>query len=192
MARCNEPSGTDGGCMGPGYLLSSGEAEGEQVYQYFGAWPHSHGNTDPQGRNDTAIVRHVSRRDGWVSADGDYAGLSGFGNDTTRQPSVTTVPLPVPCCGDSSAAQLWLNMKTSVVGFIAVELRCAGGTVCQGYTLERASRIRGNFIARPAGWGDPGVPGDFTNGLKVLEGEAVSVHLVLPDAEVYSVSLVCD
>lgn len=25
--------------MGPGYLLSSGEAEGEQVYQYFGAWP---------------------------------------------------------------------------------------------------------------------------------------------------------
>ena len=73
-----------------------------------------------------------------------------------------------------------------------MELRCAGGTVCQGYTLERASRIRGNFIARPAGWGGPGVPGDFTNGLKALEGEAVSVHLVLPDAEVYSVSLVCD
>ena len=49
-------SGTNGGFMGPGYLLSTGEGEGEQVYQYFGAWPNSHGDLNAPGRNNTAIV----------------------------------------------------------------------------------------------------------------------------------------
>ena len=227
-------SGTNGGFMGPGYLLSTGEAEGEQVYQYFGAWPHSHGDLKSPGQNNSAIVcvtqlasgtesdcpsddlalielharvcfehnrRYTSRRDGFVSVDGDYAGLQGFGNDTSHMPTVTTIPLAVPPCAGHTAAQLQLNLKSSVVGFVAAELRCAGGgggnraspvaSVCKGYSLERASRIRGNFIAKPAGWGDPGVPGDFTDTLKPLEGQMVSVHLVLPDTELYSIAFVC-
>ena len=51
-----DSSGTNGGFMGPGYLLSTGEAEGEQVYQYFGAWPHSHGDLMAPGQNNSAIV----------------------------------------------------------------------------------------------------------------------------------------
>ena len=145
--------------------------------------------------------RYSSRRDGWVSIDGDYAGLQGFGNDTSHMPSVTTVPLPVPECGSQAAAQLRLNVKTSVVGFVAAELRCAGKGkastfgatgACEAYSLARASRIRGNFISKPAGWGDPGEPGDFTDSLKPLEGKAVSVHLVMPDAELYSLSFACE
>ena len=76
-------------------------------------------------------------------------------------------------------------------GFVAAELRCGGAPCLGGYTIERASRIKGNFISRPAGWGDPGLPGDFRLDLKPLEGEHVAVHLVLPDAELYSVAFVC-
>jgi hypothetical protein len=128
----------------------------------------------------------------FVSVDGDYVGLSGFGNQTEQQPFLTTVPLPVPhCAGAGVAAQLRLNAKTSVVGFVAAELRCGGAPCLGGYTIERASRIKGNFISKPAGWGDPGLPGDFRLDLKPLEGEHVAVHLVLPDAELYSVAFVC-
>ena len=134
-----------------------------------------------------------------MSVDGDYAGLHGFGNDTSHMPSITTVALPVPQCAGHTGAQLQLNMKSSVVGFIAVELRCAVGgegtlsvgSLCDSYSLKRASRIRGNFIAKPAGWGDPGVPGVFTDSLKPLEGQMISVHLVMPDTEIYSLSFVC-
>lgn len=179
--------------MGPGYLLSTGAGEGEQVYQYFGAWPHSHGDIAAPGRNNTAIVRYTSRRDGWVSVDGDYTGLEGFGNDTSRMPCITTNPLTVPKCENRWVAQLRLNVKTSVVGFSAAELRCPTDQshLCAAYSLERASRIRGNFISKKVGWGDPGVPGDFTDSLKPLEGQMVSVHLVIPDAELYSLSFVC-
>ena len=200
--------------MGPGYLLSEGAGQGEEVYQYFGAWPHSHGDTDAQGRANTAIVRYTSRRDGWVSASGDYAGLGGFGNATAGQPSLTTVPLAVPRCGAGQAAALRLNILSSVVGYVAVELRC-GEAACPGYDLGRSSRLRGNFIAKPAGWGDPAIGGDFVDTLKPLEGSAwphspppsllwdecrdrvrvraeeVSVHLVMPDAEVFSLTLLC-
>ena len=96
-------------------------------------------------------------------------------------------------------AKLQLNMKSSVVEFMAAELRCACedestssvGSVCSSYSLDWASRIRGNFIAKPAGWSDPGVPGDFTDSLKPLEGQIVSVHLVMPATELYSLSFAC-
>lgn len=186
-------SGTNGGFMGAGYLLSDSQfGEGEEIYLYMGAWPHSHGDLDHPGQNNTALVRYSLRRDGFVSVDGDYAGLSGFGNDTAQQPFLTTVPLPVPSCtGHGQHARLLLNVKTSVVGFVAAELRCDRVVCPGGFGIERATRIKGNFISKSAGWGDPGVVGDFRRDLKELEGKDVAVHLVLPDAEVYSLKFEC-
>jgi len=122
----------------------------EQLWQYVAAAPWTHaGYTIAKGSfgHNSAVQRLVSRRDGFVSADGDYTagiGLSRGGANLSNAaalgqllPSITTVPLAVPSCSSSSSSsssgdgdgdvELRLNVVTSVAGFAAVELRDTTG-----------------------------------------------------------------
>jgi hypothetical protein len=132
----------------------------EQLWQYVAAAPWTHAGytiAKDSFRYNSAVQRLVSRRDGFVSADGDYTtgvGLSHGGarlNDTAMLgqllPSVTTVPLAVPSCSilhpsgrHDGDLELRLNVVTSVAGFVAVELRAMGQQQLQE-TLAAGSAI---------------------------------------------------
>ena len=150
---------------------------------------------------NTAIQRLVSRRDGFVSADGDYTvgiSLSRGGADLSSQavreqlPYITTGPLRIPSTACTSAdehIELRLNVLTSVAGFAAVELRSDGSTgeaAIKGFELENNAPIKGNFISRAAEW----LPHNHRS-LDALAGQEVRVHVVLAAAQLYSLEFAC-
>ena len=192
--------------LGHGYLTSPGAARGsyqgvgagEQLWQYVAALPFTHAGytiAKHSFRSNSAIQRLVSRRDGFVSADGDYTagiGLSDGGANLTctavrdQLPSITTVPLRIPTCsGHADRIELRLNVVTSVAGFAAVELRGADAPLA-GFELEIAVPIKGNFVSRAAEWGE-----NNNRSLTALAGRKVRVHAVLAAAQLFAIEFTC-
>mgnify|MGYP003337283100 CR=1 FL=1 len=144
----------------------------------------------------------VSRRDGFVSVDGDYTlgiGLSRGGANLSAQavreqlPYIMTTPLRVPstpCTGVNGRVELRLNVVTSVAGFAAVELLHGGAggdnAPIKGFELENASPIKGNFISRAAEWSPQNL-----RSLDALAGHEVRVRVVLAAAQLYSLEFTC-
>eukprot|EP01048_Picozoa_sp_COSAG05_P003791 COSAG05_NODE_183_length_14758_cov_90.142506_3_plen_613_part_00 len=198
--------------LGHGYLTSpkpalgayQGVSGGEQVWQYVSASPFTHaGYTIGKDsfRSNSAIQRLILRRDGFVSVDGDYTigidASNGGANLSAKVvkslPSITTVPLPIPvACQDGHIIELHLNVKTSVAGFVAVELRgvdtarVGGGTPVHGFELANAIPVKGNFISRAVEW-----TAAHHRSLNALAGTRVQLHVVLAAAQLYSIEFAC-
>ena len=105
-------------------------------------------------------------------------------------PSFVTVPLLVPTCPPPGFPRLLVNALTSVVGYVAIELRGADSPdPLPSFTFDLSTRIKGNYIARAASWRQEG--GHFTQSLAGLAGKSVRVAARIPGAKVFSLTLEC-
>ena len=105
-------------------------------------------------------------------------------------PSFVTVPLSVPICPAPGFPRLLVNALTSVVGYVAIELRGADSPdPLPSFTFDLSTRIKGNYIARAASWRQEG--GHFTQSLAGLAGKSVRVAARIPGAKVFSLTLEC-
>jgi hypothetical protein len=110
-----------------------------------------------------AITRVVLRRDGFISVRGDYAG----GQFTT--------PL-VRFQGN----QLVLNVNTSAVGTVQVEILDELGNPIPGFRLQDCDRIHTtNEVNRPVTW-------NRQSDVSRLTGQPVRIRFVLFDADLYA------
>jgi len=104
-------------------------------------------------------------------------------------PSFVTVPLLVPTCPPPGFPRLLVNALTSVVGYVAIELRGDSPDPLPSFTFDLSTRIKGNYIARAASWRQEG--GHFTQSLAGLAGKSVRVAARIPGAKVFSLTLEC-
>ena len=104
-------------------------------------------------------------------------------------PLFVTVPLLVPTCPPPGFPRLLVNALTSVVGYVAVELRGDSPDPLPSFTFDLSTRIKGNYIARAASWRQE--TGHFTQSLAGLAGESVRVAGLIPGAKVFSLTLEC-
>ena len=79
--------------------------------------------------------------------------------------------------------ELHVNMETSVVGFVAIEV-LQDGRVLDGFS--RPDRLKGSAIGAVASW-DEGA----TASLSALAGSAVSFRVTMADSKLYSLRLAC-
>ena len=147
-----------------------------------------------------------------------FATTDTTGANTTADglPTFTTTPVRVPMLGAGCRdIELRINTITSVAGFVAVELRTADGRALPGYGLASSNQIKGNFIGtepqsscrsvptpmvgltaplwgagRAASWGDPAGK-TFKRSLRTFAGQALTMRVVLPAAELYSLTFQC-
>jgi hypothetical protein len=108
------------------------------------------------------LRRGAMRLDGFVSVNAGYSG----GEFTTR---------PLTFAGK----RLTLNLSTSAVGSVRVEIQDAGGAAVPGYALDDCPEIWGDEIARVVAWKS----GTDVSG---LAGRPVRLRFVMKDADVYA------
>lgn len=114
-----------------------------------------------QGKS-CALRRYTMRIDGFVSAHAPFTG----GELITK---------PIRFNGN----RLLLNLATSVVGSVRVEIQDPQAEPIPGFTLGDSEAIYGDEIARPATWrGNPDV--------SALAGKAVRLRFELKDADLYA------
>ena len=90
-------------------------------------------------------------------------------------PQLVTVSLRVP-----TGSRLYLNVKTSNVGFAVVELRGINGTPLPGLALGDSDPIRGNSLAAGASWGNG------TRRALHVPAQAAAVVVAMADAQLFS------
>jgi hypothetical protein len=78
-----------------------------------------------------------------------------------------------------SGTKLLLNVSTSAVGRVRVELQDADGGAVRGRSLDDAEEIFGDEIERVVRWRDGDDVGD-------LAGRTVRLRIALADADLYS------
>jgi len=111
----------------------------------------------------TAHLRRYSLRlDGFASICAPYEG----GSFTTKPFTFT-------------GSKLLLNFATSAPGFLKVEIQNANGKSIDGYSLQDAQELIGNYIEHPAEW---------QNGTDIskLSGRPIRLKFVMKDADLYS------
>jgi hypothetical protein len=177
--------------MASGFLPSP---NGEEVYFYANGQPFTHGGDgDIHTWGDNSGIRLVKiRRDGFMSIDAPYV----FNLPLGLMPTVKTVALDVPktCRFDPSGftggVELRVNFRTSVAGFLAVAVEQAQtgrpNPRFDMYTLDQSDLLRGNAMGAVASWGNR-----TQMSLSPLAGERIRIAVVLTDAKLYSLSLVC-
>ena len=77
--------------------------------------------------------------------------------------------------------QLFVNMETSVVGFVAIEVLDT-----PGFTLAAADPLKGSATGAVASWG-----GGMRASLSSLAGREVTLRVTLTDAKLFSLRLGC-
>ncbi len=144
----------DGACiyMAPGMIR-----RGDTVWQYYVGFPVTHGH-NTGGRVGVAI----SRLDGFVSADADYAG----GAFTTPMLQFT-------------GSHLEVNADCSALGQLRVELRDEGQRPIPGYELVNCIPVDRNHIAARVRWRD-------TDSVAALAGRPVRLHVEARDCKLYA------
>ena len=81
----------------------------------------------------------------------------------------------------TGGVELYVNMQTSVVGWVAVEV------VGQGeFTLENADKLKGGATDAVASWGQ----GTLAS-LSSLAGKKVKLKVAMADAKLFSLRLGC-
>ena len=134
--------------------------------------------------NNSGIELLVMRRDGFVSIEtAHYA----FSSDRAELPSFTTMELHPPTCVAQANLTLVLNVQTSVIGVVLVELH-HNGVVAKGYSLAEADGVVGNFLDKVVSW-DHGRRVALPRADGALSG--LSVKVAMADARVFSLSMVC-
>ena len=81
--------------------------------------------------------------------------------------------------------QLLLNMETSVVGFVAVEVLQAGAPV-EGMSAAESDVAKGSSVRAVGSWG-----GGSLRTLSHLAGQQVQLHVVMADAKLFAIRLAC-
>ena len=168
----------------PGVVES---ADGEMLYLY--KWGtavthHVHGHCSATWGNNSDIGLMTLRIDGWVSAHPSY--IFRGNSPKTALPQLTTKPLELPHCPTGNTIALKVNVQTSVVGSLLVELRDPlTGDAIAGCSLAETDALRGSSISHAYTW-KHGVSRD----VPVLEG-AVVVHVAISNASLYALSFVC-
>jgi hypothetical protein len=167
----------------PGLIPS---ADGELLYIYkwgTAATHHVGGHCPVTWGNKSGVGLMALRTDGFVSVDAGY-----FHKPLALMPQFTTVPLVVPLCSSGSIA-VKVNVMTSVVGLVLVELRHSESQeVIVGFGLDDADQVKGSFISKPISWSHgkcAAVP------LKAIGAAKVIVHVVMVDASLFSVQFAC-
>jgi hypothetical protein len=115
---------------------------GHEIWMYYIGYDVLHGDVNETQRAEPVMSRVVLRKDGFTSVEADYGG----GEFTT--------PL-LEFEGDS----LSLNVETSAMGLLRVEIQDESGKPIPGYALRDCDRIHTtNSTKRVVGWrGRPGV-----------------------------------
>jgi hypothetical protein len=112
---------------------------------------------------ESGFMRATIRTDGFVSADGPYAGWGEF----------TTPPITF------AGSELEMNYSTSGGGSIFVELQDEGGHALPGFMMEESRVIFGDKIDGAVAWrGEPN--------LASLAGRPVRMRVRMRDAELYA------
>ena len=109
-----------------------------------------------------AVRRGTLRLDGFASVNAPYAG----GEFVTK-------PLTF------SGKDLVLNVSTSAIGSVQVEVQSADGQPVKGFELAACPPIWGDEIERPVRWNDGG-------DLSSLAGKPVRLRFVMKDADLYA------
>lgn len=121
------------------YMMVGMVRHGDEIYQYYGAFPFTHGAypgiPEEQQVGIGALLRLSQRLDGFVSAD---AGMAGG--------SFVTPPLRF------EGKQLALNLNASALGEVLVELRDEKGAPIKGFTFEECDPIHRNHLAHVVTW----------------------------------------
>jgi len=122
--------------MIPGILY-----EGDRLYQYFMGYTFTHGDTQVRygdgGRDLGGVFRVEQRVDGFISLDFDYQGG-------------TVITEPFAFAGD----RLSLNINTSASGEARVAILDADENELDGYGLDDARFINGNYTDKTVEWRD--------------------------------------
>jgi hypothetical protein len=107
-----------------------------EIWMYYTGYDTLHGDVDVKQRMKPVLSRVVLRRDGFTAVEADYDG----GRFTTP---------PLRFQGDA----LYLNVDTSALGLVRVELQKADGQPIPGYALENCDRIHtANSVGRVVTW----------------------------------------
>lgn len=117
--------------IGPGII-----SRGDELWQFGTGFRNRHGEVEMRKeRADGAIFRHVQRVDGFVSIDFDLNG------------GVCEMK-PVNVTGD----QLALNVDTTALGDLRVELRSPDGAPIRGYSIGDCDALRTNATGAVVTW----------------------------------------
>jgi hypothetical protein len=167
----------------PGYVESE---SGEEIFIYASAQPFTHnGYIEDSWGTNTGIDRVVFRRDGFVSARGRYE------FESEKLPNATTKTLQVPNCTSEGAykwkSKLLLNIETSVVGWVSVEIQTSDGDAIPGFSHSEANLLKGNLVDHAFSWGTP--PNES---MQALAGQKVRLAIRMPDAELFSFTFRCE
>ena len=123
----------DGGSM---YMGLGMVRHGDEIWQYYGGLPTTHGDYDlKRNRYLGAIRRVVQRLDGFVSADADYTGGK-----------IITPPLQF------EGVRLQLNVDCGALGEVWVELLDERSLPIEGFTMDDAVSADRNGVAQEVWW----------------------------------------
>ncbi|MDR3674581.1 MAG: hypothetical protein P4N24_03765 [Acidobacteriota bacterium] len=145
------------------YMASGCICRPEEIWFYYGASDHTHGNYDlAHDRFLGTITRARMRLDGFASVDAEYSGGE-----------FTTPPLPF------TGNQLSLNTDTSAGGHVRVELQDESAKPLAGFSADDCDPINGNFIQKVVSWRGH-------TGMQAWAGRPVRLRFVMRDAKLYS------
>jgi len=154
------PEGSpDGGCI---YTSRTMVRDGDEIRQYYTAYPLSHGTNAGSEDNPRFAGMVVQRLDGFVSADAAYEG------------GELTTPLLV-FDGD----RLELNVDASAVGDVRVEILDEDAQPLPGFSLAEADMIHGNHLRKVVTWGG-------SEDVSALRGRPIRLHFVMRAAKLYA------
>jgi hypothetical protein len=111
------------------------------------------------------LRRHTLRTDGFVSVKAPYRGGE-----------LVTKPLIF------KGKTLEINLATSVVGNIRVEIQDIGGQPIPGFKLGDANEIASDEIARDVSW-----KGAHGSDVSQLAGQPIRLRFVMKDADLYAI-----
>ncbi len=131
---------------------------GDELWVYFSTSDSSHSDSSPRW----SFARATMRLDGFLSANAAYTG-----GELITRPLLHT------------GKQLQLNLATGAGGTVQVEILDEEGMPIEGFTLDEADEINGNYIRVAASWnGDTNV--------ESLAGQAIKLRFVMRDTKLYS------
>lgn len=151
----------DGACM---YTSRTMLRDGDRIYQYYSGYARAHGHpaVSADGGNPAFAGMVIQRLDGFVSADADYAG------------GELTTPALV-----FDGSRLELNVDTSAVGDLRVEVLGGAGQSVPGFSLADADLVQGNFLRKVITWRG-------NEDLSRLRGRPVRLRFVMRAAKLYA------
>jgi hypothetical protein len=138
---------------------------GNEIYQYYGGMPLTHGEI-PGKPGDAEAYRVIQRLDGFVSADAPYQG----GQFITPQIVFT-------------GSKLQINVDTSALGQVQVEILGPNNKRIQGFTLAEADLIQGNFTDKIVAWNE-------SVDINHLAGRSIKLRFVMRSAKLYAFQFV--